>query len=303
MPSRRPPRRLYFAYGSNLSFRQMANRCPSSTFLGRAILPDHCWQINTRGYANVFACPGFAVHGLVYELGRSGDDEARLDIAEGVHSGAYEKAYKDVVVYPAAAGRQVKSYKAAAELDRVAEMRERVGDYDFWSGRGGPARVEEEVLVYLSPVFVGQGTAHEEYVGRMNIGIRDAVAMGVPADYFDNVVRSSIPQRPVPAVLPLEVRTPRLPGRARSGCVSYIVDEQRTRPPVTVATPVWQDSRPRSVSFGARTGGAGLALGPVAGWETENRRRSWTPQPAVVYDTRQAVEERNGYRVIQVDRW
>ncbi|KAH8668779.1 hypothetical protein BX600DRAFT_510843 [Xylariales sp. PMI_506] len=44
---------LYFAYGSNLSPTQMAQRCPESRVLGLAHLPGWKWLINDRGYANI----------------------------------------------------------------------------------------------------------------------------------------------------------------------------------------------------------------------------------------------------------
>ncbi|KAF3092116.1 hypothetical protein TWF102_008525 [Orbilia oligospora] len=73
---------LYFAYGSNLSFEQMARRCPQSRYVGRARLHGYQFQINERGYANVVERPGLFVEGLCYRL--HPEDEARLDRAEGV---------------------------------------------------------------------------------------------------------------------------------------------------------------------------------------------------------------------------
>jgi hypothetical protein len=32
---------LYFAYGSNMNWQQMQDRCPSARFFGVALLPDH----------------------------------------------------------------------------------------------------------------------------------------------------------------------------------------------------------------------------------------------------------------------
>lgn len=39
----------YFAYGSNMSFKQMETRCPSSIFLGIAKLPK--WKFRYDGYS------------------------------------------------------------------------------------------------------------------------------------------------------------------------------------------------------------------------------------------------------------
>jgi hypothetical protein len=60
----------------------MAKRCPTSIYMGLAILRDWRWIINARGYANVVPSPGDCVYGLVYEL--SGEDEEMLDVNEGV---------------------------------------------------------------------------------------------------------------------------------------------------------------------------------------------------------------------------
>ncbi|KAH6845753.1 hypothetical protein B0I37DRAFT_447593 [Chaetomium sp. MPI-CAGE-AT-0009] len=187
MPSTRPPLppRLYFAYGGNLAFRQMATRCPGSSYVGRAVLPDYRWQINERGYANILPSPGSSVHGLVFELGPGpasspSSDEACLDRSEGVRTGAYTKETCAVILYPAR--RKVQTPSAAAQLERG----EPVGGV---SGREGFPRVEDDVLVYLSDQFVRPGSPRDEYVDRMNNGIWDAVEMGVPAAYFTNVVR------------------------------------------------------------------------------------------------------------------
>ncbi|KAK4130880.1 hypothetical protein BT67DRAFT_351019, partial [Trichocladium antarcticum] len=199
---------LYFAYGSNLALGQMAARCPGSSYVGRAVLPDYRWQINERGYANILPAAGSSVHGLVFELGgldpssasasasasaSSSSDEARLDRSEGVHSGAYAKALCAVVLYPAR--RAVKTERAAARMEREGDLV--AGGIGGGGGGGGGwegfPRVEEDVLVYLSDEFVRPGRPRDEYVDRMNDGVRDAVEMGVPAAYFTNVVREWVP--------------------------------------------------------------------------------------------------------------
>ncbi|KAG6355888.1 hypothetical protein INS49_015272 [Diaporthe citri] len=104
--------RLYFAYGSNLSPEQMAHRCPDSIFLGKATLPEHRWQVNERGVANVVRVPrrsaqedregrrrgrdgngddddAAVVEGLIYAI--SAEDERQLDLYEGVAKGRYER--------------------------------------------------------------------------------------------------------------------------------------------------------------------------------------------------------------------
>jgi len=75
-------RHIYFAYGSNLCARQMAQRCPDATDPQRATLADHDWLINERGVATVEPWTGSEVHGVVWQL--SDRDLATLDSAEGV---------------------------------------------------------------------------------------------------------------------------------------------------------------------------------------------------------------------------
>lgn len=79
MPGRRHP---YFAYGSNLCVRQMAQRCPGAADPRPAILADHEWLINQRGVATVEPFAGTQVHGVLWHI--SDDDLATLDSAEGV---------------------------------------------------------------------------------------------------------------------------------------------------------------------------------------------------------------------------
>ncbi|KBZ59338.1 hypothetical protein K875_04897 [Mycobacterium [tuberculosis] TKK-01-0051] len=73
---------LYFAYGSNLCVRQMAQRCPDAAHPRPAVLADHDWLINQRGVATVEPLAGNQVYGVVWRI--SDGDLATLDSAEGV---------------------------------------------------------------------------------------------------------------------------------------------------------------------------------------------------------------------------
>ncbi|MDT5117268.1 MAG: hypothetical protein QOE30_3007 [Mycobacterium sp.] len=75
-------RHSYFAYGSNLCVRQMAQRCPDAIDPRPAVLSDHDWLINQRGVATVEPFAGNQVHGVLWQL--SDHDLATLDSAEGV---------------------------------------------------------------------------------------------------------------------------------------------------------------------------------------------------------------------------
>ncbi|MGV0852137.1 poly-gamma-glutamate hydrolase family protein [Mycolicibacterium phlei] len=76
------PSHSYFAYGSNLCVRQMAQRCPDATDPRPATLAGHDWLINQRGVATVEPFDGSLVHGVVWQV--SDHDLATLDSAEGV---------------------------------------------------------------------------------------------------------------------------------------------------------------------------------------------------------------------------
>ncbi|MCJ1303103.1 hypothetical protein MMC08_005910 [Hypocenomyce scalaris] len=148
----------YFGYGSNLWLDQMRRRCPSSQHVGLAVLRDWKWIINDRGYANVIPSPGDKVWGMVYIL--SAEDEAYLDRNEGVPT-IYEKRLMQMEYLPA----------QGSGID------------------GGLV----EGLVYVDVKRTNVAVIREEYVYRMNQGIRDAVEMGMPEKYVENCLRPSIP--------------------------------------------------------------------------------------------------------------
>jgi hypothetical protein len=91
-------RQYYFAFGSNMWLQQMAERCPGSTFVGRATLPGYRWQINERHVANIVKVDDEhttdAVEGLVFSITEK--DRRTLDRKEGIKLGVYERV--DVVV-------------------------------------------------------------------------------------------------------------------------------------------------------------------------------------------------------------
>jgi gamma-glutamylcyclotransferase len=163
------PKTLYFAYGSNLSLAQMASRCPASTYHALAALRGWKWIVGERGYANVVPSPGqtytFALRGKPQPPGEENEgeedyvigmlyyledeDEAKLDRAEGVPY-AYVKEMLGV--------------------ELLGEGRKGIGE-------------KVEALVYVDRQRTGDGICKEEYVARMNRGIRDSVAKGMQVDY------------------------------------------------------------------------------------------------------------------------
>jgi len=64
----------YFAYGSNMNWPQMKQRCPSSRFVCVARLPDYRFAIARHsrlrqcGTANIFPEAGSEIWGIVYEV-------------------------------------------------------------------------------------------------------------------------------------------------------------------------------------------------------------------------------------------
>ena len=149
-------RRLYFGYGSNLWMDQMARRCPESKLVGLGILKGWKWFINTRRYANIIRSSEDLVYGLVYEI--SPTDEANLDREEGVPQ-SYTKEMVAVKLQPA-----------------IGEEKSLV-----------------QGLVYIDEKRVEEGEPWEEYIHRMNMGIKDAAARGLPRWYIDKYLRRYIP--------------------------------------------------------------------------------------------------------------
>ena len=88
---------LYFAYGSNMNWQQMQNRCPSARFVGVAMLPDHTIAFTresvTRGcgVADAVSEHGEEVWGVVYEI--CDPDVAGLDNSEGYKPGREQNSY------------------------------------------------------------------------------------------------------------------------------------------------------------------------------------------------------------------
>ncbi|KAI9847681.1 MAG: hypothetical protein M1837_001929 [Sclerophora amabilis] len=148
---------LYFAYGSNLWLAQMDRRCPENQYLGVAILRGWRWMINERRYANIVRSEGDVVYGLLYSL--SPTDRARLDRDEGVPD-AYTR-HELLVEW----------------LDR---------------NDGNPSSTVES-LVYVDLKRTADSVPYDEYIGRMNKGIADAVGKGMPQSYVDEHLRKSIP--------------------------------------------------------------------------------------------------------------
>ncbi|BCS21197.1 gamma-glutamylcyclotransferase family protein [Aspergillus puulaauensis] len=187
-----PKYRIYFAYGSNLHLNQMAQRCPKSRYLGRAILHGYRWQINDRGYANVVRVPhasqvSSSVQGLCYLINR--EDEAKLDRNEGVPT-AYGKTMLDVELF---VGRAGIAGRDVGEVVGCSVEEVRSAPLLSLAQRGEiiPA------LVYVSLNHTLDGRAKEEYVHRMRLGLSDAFDLGLSPDYvqwLERVINAGVRQ-------------------------------------------------------------------------------------------------------------
>jgi hypothetical protein len=119
------------------------------------------------------------VYGILYDL--SAEDEWLLDGYEGVDHQA-----------PAGQGHISRSTRPR-EQGRV--------DYEKWYV---PARVEKwfgevdgpgtvTVLLYVDEESTRKGAPKAEYIPRMNRGIEEATALGLPVAWTDTVIRMFIP--------------------------------------------------------------------------------------------------------------
>lgn len=184
-----PTKTLYFAYGSNLQLAQMAQRCPSSKFVGRGVLHDFRWQISSRGYANVVAEPGSRVEGLIFIL--ANDDEQRLDRSEGVSKGSYRKEYHPVRFYLAAKPLYLRSVTSIVRQGGPRAMLEEARRQRKDLSVIGP--LEDSVLVYLNLEKTQDGPPLTEYIDRINLGVQDATALGMRPEFVHRVIRRYVP--------------------------------------------------------------------------------------------------------------
>jgi gamma-glutamylcyclotransferase len=163
----------------------MSSRCPSSTYHSSGVLRGYRWIIGPRGYANIVKTKSTTsggekdegedvVYGMLYLLHDPYDEEA-LDRSEGVPE-AYTKHFLSV------------------ELLSVDERGANFGGQERMrvEGDGGV-----KALVYVDLKRTGEGVCKEEYVGRMNRGIRDAVAKGMPESYVERVMRPFVREEAV----------------------------------------------------------------------------------------------------------
>jgi len=90
IPKAEDEKRLYFAFGSNLSLDQMRKRCPGHQLVGTAVLSNHrvvCNKAKRDGVnycAGIIESPGDEVLGVLYKL--TPRDLEGLDDEEGCYA-------------------------------------------------------------------------------------------------------------------------------------------------------------------------------------------------------------------------
>jgi hypothetical protein len=192
-----------------MSLTQMAERCPGSTFIGKATLRGYKWQINQRHVANIVkvtedvssgpAGQADMVEGLVFSI--TDKDRRTLDRKEGIKLGVYERVVLNV---------HLERHPNLTEK-KTAFVRDRLQDESFDIGeipanpanlvtpqpklsvlskkpppsvRSPAAEVEEiEAITYLSTKYADDGLIRLEYVQRMENAINDAVKLNVSRDF------------------------------------------------------------------------------------------------------------------------
>lgn len=158
----------------------MAARCPSSIFLGLAILEGFRFQINERGVANVLQSDADFVEGLMFLV--SSTDQKRLDRNEGVNKGFYEGRRLpmrlrelDQPINTVDLARMMSDQGTRCEiLDNFAQM--------------PTQELRIEALIYVSSQYCNDGCIRQEYSHRMQRAVTDALLLGLSNFYIDKFV-------------------------------------------------------------------------------------------------------------------
>ncbi|KAJ9653291.1 hypothetical protein H2198_007535 [Neophaeococcomyces mojaviensis] len=200
---------FYFAFGSNLSPSQMSLRLQadsnSSKPIAIARLDAHAWIICERGYANVVSLPATnsasndnIVWGVLYNL--SAEDETRLDIFEGHDTGRNpqpqvnpDPSKQQEVPYLQGNWDYNKHYLPVTVTTWLVDPNTYGIEVPDWSADKEQGPTSVRVLVYVDELRTKPGNINQEYIGRMNRAIRESVALGLPQDWVDAVMRRSIP--------------------------------------------------------------------------------------------------------------
>ena len=216
--------------------RCTANPDVSAKPVGIARLDNWRWFICGRGYANVLpletngiggvngdAKPTSSstlgkqeqteydnkavVWGVLYEM--TAEDGRTLDTYEGVDcsrpkaspnhpydqltrpyeqgDGEYNKWYAPVTVT---------KWLDEDHRKKVHGFHNTITGADGTVGFVGGDHALQRVLVYVDEHHTKASTPKEEYIARMNRGIRESVELGIPKDWVDEIIRKYIPEGP-----------------------------------------------------------------------------------------------------------
>ena len=211
---------FYFAFGSNLSAVQMSirlsNSPASSVPVAVARLDNYKWIICERGYANVVLLPpsstGGAVNGytdtldedqnvvwgLIYNM--SAGDEAVLDRYEGhddwrnpepeINPDAHQRAWKPMLQ----GGWDYNKHHLPLTVTKWLRDPAEYGVEVDTQSSSEETETVIRALVYVDEQRTSPGEINAEYIGRMNRGIQEAVALGLPETWVDRVMRRWIPE-------------------------------------------------------------------------------------------------------------
>lgn len=150
---------------------------------------------------------GDVVWGAVYSLTPA--DEARLDVNEGVPY-AYEKRDIERIEFWSVNKHAHLSNPVASGSESVPPLLTPItsgAKYSKYKNKNNDKSQNQHIVEETEPEIVsmlvyidfqrtnGDGSKpREEYIHRMNMGIRDALEAGMPRDYVDGVLRRWIPE-------------------------------------------------------------------------------------------------------------
>ncbi|KAK7227670.1 hypothetical protein V2G26_015673 [Clonostachys chloroleuca] len=227
-PGATAQRPLYFAYGSNLSYSQMQDRCkdcPGQSAVPVAIarLDGWKWIIGDRGYATIIPPPLFRggsllsewgatdveestsremVYGILYNI--TSDDEALLDGYESVdHDAPASKGHVSLSMRPReqGEGHYTKWYVSVHVEEWLADRNDLgtrgeniTSDSINEKGLSAPTPKMCTALVYVDEECVRESEPKSEYIIRMNRGITEACSIGLPEQWVNTTMRRFIPK-------------------------------------------------------------------------------------------------------------
>ena len=182
----------------------MASRCPTSSHHSFGVLRGYRWIIGERGYANIIksiVSSGVKTSPLGdqrkadgQEGVREGLDKEEMDGEDAVYGMLYSLEEKDEENLDVAEGVPYAYVKRELDVDLLSRE-----DGREEGGEGGPGSVK--ALVYVDEKRLGEGVCREEYVARMNRGIRDAMGKGMGKTYVEKVLRPFVREEKVGEVM------------------------------------------------------------------------------------------------------